>query len=725
MPLATTHKEYILEQIMLEYLHDGEIPTSDQLETDLAAYIEEHPNLEEPTSKGLDWSVEPGDDSSASDIHGIADTVSQDMGIITREIYRIAQESSRFYDRWSLEMKRLSSYARKLEQRADALLLLNKETVGFFAYVGDVFADMASVDTDQTDARVDLRETTVTINPPHNELSSTGTLVDLSDITENDVSFAPLNTRPGVAYMTTGDGNKLSNVFKTDNSTWVGRVVSDSTGDMVCELKCQLSSVDTFNVSKVSFEFLGPLGTTGSTVTCMYSLDGYRWSLVPSVDSTKTLTRNIAWNFVLTDMNWIKFIFRKTAPDTVNNEYIYSISHINLHGNNYDTDIGKTFVSASLQALDAENNSVLFSLLALDACQELPDNTGIDYSVSASRDDITWTDWINIAPVDSAEILHPKIINLSGADWKDNTDNSTVSLLNDTVTSEDVSQMKIIEAFSSTTLTLQGYRFKDTSFGAVNTALSISTGEDPDIIGKSIVVWRNTRYKDITNYPDVSTVRSNPRGWGIEGSDYVCYFEVIDSNGIILDFGDRTCVIDGAAVSGVVTVPSGIHKFSTHADNWYDIANDLVDGGYTGTTHISKEEELKSIDPLYPHNHKLIIEGFPYVTNFKGEKTYTGTDISAEFYATRASLFDLENNLDTYGYFSVRGVGDVTDPTLAVVVHFDASNPDYSDELFTIKWRSGATNASMYKYAKLRAVLWTTDSGVSPSLTSYRLKLGV
>jgi hypothetical protein len=58
-------------------------------------------------------------------------------------------------------------------------------------------------------------------------------------------------------------------------------------------------------------------------------------------------------------------------------------------------------------------------------------------------------------------------------------------------------------------------------------------------------------------------------------------------------------------------------------------------------------------------------------------------------------------------------------------MHFDSNNPDYSNELSVVKWRSGATDASMHKYVKLKGVLWTTDSGVTPVLTSYRLKLGI
>jgi len=723
--LATTHKEYILEQLMQEYLHQGIVPTSTQLETDLETYMEEHPNLEVPTSKIKDWSVEPGENSSAAQMHDIADTISQDVGVITREIYRIAQDGSRFYDRWSNEMKRLSAFARRLEQRTDSLLLLNADTMGFFAYVGDVFADMNQIDTDETDARVDLHETTVTIDPAVTEVSASGSLIDLSHITEQDVTFRILSKRPGITF---NHFWPLMWMYKTaSRNPWLCNVSSDSSNEVICEVVTRLGHKD-LEVSRINVQFTGPNGTTHSTVTCMYSVDGYTWHLVPSADTTKAMVSNVTWVFPLTTMRWIKFVLRKTAPDNVDNNYQFQIYNIKLYGNEYDSSVGNTLVSNSLQALDAEGNSTLFSLLALNTCQELADGTGIDFSVAASQDNVTWTDWMPIAPSESTNILYPKIINLSGADWKDNTSEDDAVFLDNTVTLDGNAQRKIVTTFSDSDF---GYRFHSSDYGVVNTGISISTGEDPDPIGNSVIVWRNVRYRDPLAYPDITTVRDNIRGWGFNGGEYSCYFEIIDSNGKTIDFGDRECSIDGTKVSGVTTIPVGVHKFTTKSDNWHDISSDyLVLYPTAASGGCASQEILESIDPLYPYNHKLLIEGFPYPTGkkYQGDRIYTGTDISAEFYATRASLFDLENNLlgdDQYGYFSVRSVGDAASPTLAVVTRFDISNPDYANELFTVKWRSGTTDASMYKYVKLKAQLWTTNIKVSPVLTSYRIKLGV
>jgi hypothetical protein len=724
MALKTTYREYIIEKLWLEYLYSGIIPTADVIEDDLLAYQVNHPDLTLPASKRTDFDVERGDNSSAALIRDVANIVSDDVAIITRELYRLAKESQRFYERWSYESKRLSGKAAQLENRVDSLLLLTEDTAGYFAHVSDVFADMNKIDTDATTARINLHDTAVVLNPSADSATDTsgGTLLDVSGVSESDVMFALLSKRPGTSYFTLDSSSLLSNIFKSQDNSWVGVVASSSPGEMICELRAHVSHSKDLEVSKISFEYTGPTSTSRGTVTCQYSVDGYTWYLVPTDEATKTLGPNMSWYFPLTKMRWLKLIFTKPSHDAEPYRYEFAARHLRLYGHSYNTELGNTLTTRALQALDTQSNPINFAKVALEVCEELPTDTDIRYYVAASRDGSTWTEWQGISPVDRTALLYPKAINFGGADWKDNKIESSTDKL-DTTLSSSTSQMEITRNFLNVDIGLNGYRFKDESFGVVNTAILLSTGDDPDPVGNSVIMWRNIRYKE--SYPDQLTVRDMPRGWGFDGSLYTCYFKIVDSNGVLIDFGSGECTIDGTAVSGVTKVLSGVHKFSTSSDNWNDIADVIVEL----SSDITSEETLKSIDPLYPYNHKLLIEGFPYIDNFVGERPYTGTDISAEFYATRISLFDLENNIDItngeYGHFAVRGIGDASDPTLAVIVQYDVSNPDYTNELSLVEWRAGASDASLYNSIKLKAVLDTTDVSVSPILTSYRLRLGV
>ncbi len=719
MTLEQTYKEYILEKLLKTYLEDGEIPTSDTLEDDLEEYQEVHLDLTLPKSKYIDFSVERGDNSSAGSIQEIAEVVSSDVGVVTRELYSVVQQSNLFYERWSYEIQRLTAKAKKLEREIDSLLLLTNNTAGYFAAVGDVFSDMNLIDTENTTAAVNLHEASVILNSGTSTFSSTKQ-IDTTGVSETDVSFSVLSKRPGTTYAPPNEANALQNIFKTVSSSWVGKVSSKVSGEMICELKAYLSKDKDLEVSKIVLEYTGSDTTSRSTITAQYSVDGYTWHLVPTTEATKAITRHLSWKFSLTNLRWIKFIIRKPNSDNGEYNYDFSIRSIKLYGNIYAQDRGNVFISNSLYAIDSQENPVGFSMVQLDVCEDLPGdkNTDILYYVSASKDETTWTDWLPILPAERNEIKYPKVINFSGIDWKDNTVFEDTTVLSSLITGAPT-QMKLTGTFDASGVV--GYRFKNSQFGAINTQIALSANEDPDSVARSAVLWRNIRYK--TTYPDLYTVRNTPRGWGLAGQVYSCYFEIVNSEGRLFNFGDRKCIIDDQEVVGVVTIPAGIHKFSTDADNWFDISSAITALGTS--TVIINEETLRSLDPLYPYNHKLLIEGFPYKTGFVGEKIYLGTDTSAEFYAKKISLFDLENNINTLGYFAVRSIGSSTSPSIAAIVRYNPNNSDYVNELCILKWRSGETEANLNKYIKLKAELETDSSSYSPSFSSYRLKLGI
>jgi hypothetical protein len=725
MPLSTAYKEYILEKLHKVYLLDGVIPTSDQLEADLLEYQKTHPDLSFPQSKYLDFNVERGISSSALQIQTIAQAVSDDISVVTREIYNLAIQSMAYYERWSYQAKALVSKAKKLEQRVDSLLLMKDKTAGFFAAVGDVFADMNLVDTDYTTVRINTDEQSVTLNPGSLQ-AATVKQIDTTWMTPQDVSFYPLAGNIGTS---TVDITSLDKVFKTDLTTWVGQIFSTKKSGMTAELKAHVSLNSDIEVSKISMEYTGELQSQAN-ITAMYSVDGYTWFIVPCFDGTKPMSDRMIWSFPLTNMRWIKFLFYKPSSDSANN-YKYSIRSIRLYGNVYSQDAGNEFYSKSLQATTPKGDPVEFSSVRLDACEQLVTNTNIKYFVSASKDNSSWTSWTDISPSSRDSVNYPKIISFGGTTWYDNLNSRPAVLAKFDKSTSSYQSITSVFDLSAEYLNPNIYhRFKNNSFGVVNTAIPVASGKDPDVVGNSIVVWRNTR-PDTSSGLDAymsggqyysKTVRGTPRGWGSDGLVYTCYFEILNPDGKIIDFGSTVCSIDGQLVTGATKISAGTHKFLSESKYWFDIAP-------LAPSILSSETSLKAIDPLYPYNHKLLIEGYRYSSSFEGERVYSGTDNSAEFYATRTSLFAIENNTKDYSYFAVKGVGSyeyesTTFATVAVAVEFDASNSDYTNELFLVKWRGGDITNN-YKYVKLKAELETNDEGLTPVLTSYRLKLGI
>lgn len=704
MSLSETYREYLIEKIILTYLYDGEIPTPDQVEIDLATYQETHPDLSVPSFKYKDLSVERGEGSSADKIKEITSVFTSDTIPAIREIYNVASINSRYYDRWQRELSRLNIRAKRLEDKVDSLLLLTNNTEGYFGAVEDNFADMSLVDTENTTASVNSQEQRVTLNAG----SEIGTItqINTTKLTSNDVAFYPLNRDSSTRYYPVGIGNNLHQVFKTENTSWVGKIVSSKPGSMTSELKAKISSEDQ-EISKVSVVVYSPNTSNRSTITIQYSTDGYNWFLPSTLETTKSFKGVISWSFPPISLRWIKFIIYKPYSDSSNldhYEYMYSIRSIKLFSNAYHETRGTLFYSSSLSAENADGDTLGFFKAELNTCQFTPNETSIRYSLAASKDNSTWTDWHEIVPFDDSLSSLPKVVNFAGISLYDNTLEDT-----DTVYSS-------LEAGQLTSLLDDSdvqYRFTKPNIAIINTKIVVPSTIEENIVANTIQVWRNIRVPD--SYPDTYKVRDVARGWTLEGQKYSCYFEILSASGRIVDFGDRSCIIDGQERTGIVNLASGVHKFETLAENWHDISNDI--------SNITNESYLQSIDPLYPHNHKLLIEGIPYPVGFEGEQIYFGMDLSAAYYCTRTTMFNLYEDSSKFNVFAIKNIG-TSDNILGVFMRYDPNNTDYINEYSIIKWQSADTNVTSYKYIKLKAELSSDNTDVSPEITGYRIKLG-
>jgi hypothetical protein len=461
--------------------------------------------------------------------------------------------------------------------------------------------------------------------------------------------------------------------------------------------------------------------------------------MVDEPNPTKSLDGGTAiWTFPTTSVKWIKFIIIKNNYDREeagNFEYDFGARSIRVYGHAYGITVGDILQTLPQEALDSEGEPVIFTIASLDACEQLHvDNnddkiTNIDYYLAASEDKETWTQWTQVSPSSRENPQYPSAILFGGVKQLDNVDFSDddASLFKPFDTSLGITSLTRTFDWGTTwpvtgeTLNYLGYNFKASDFAVVNTAVPLEslTGQalNPNYVANSVEVWRNIFDPDnLTNQ-----VREYNAGWGFENNEYYCAFFIANSDGVILDFGDTTCIIDGVSQTGETRVYRGVHTFRTDRSNWADFSSDY--GG------VINDEGLKKTDPLYPYNHKMILEGFPYldvVSGFEGERVYTGVDIVAQFYAVRTSSFDLENNIsleDSLRHFAfVKGVGTDAVPNSAILLRRDLSSSDYANELCRITWRLGEGS---FRYLRLKAELTTTDSGRSPMLSSYRVKVGV
>jgi hypothetical protein len=190
----------------------------------------------------------------------------------------------------------------------------------------------------------------------------------------------------------------------------------------------------------------------------------------------------------------------------------------------------------------------------------------------------------------------------------------------------------------------------------------------------------------------------------------------------------KAALVDGAKTTGKITLSQGRHVIEVHKDNWK----------YVDVSTVSNLDTLKSADDLYPYNHRYIVEGFDYPADYPSteEKIYRGFDTVAEYLMKEVSVFDMNNNVkaDDYGKFAV-GL-DVEDPSRTIdgsaatteeqapnkvfVLKVNENNTDFVNEQFVLRFKSAN---SLFKYLRLKAVLKTTNTAITPTLDSYRIKI--
>jgi hypothetical protein len=205
-------------------------------------------------------------------------------------------------------------------------------------------------------------------------------------------------------------------------------------------------------------------------------------------------------------------------------------------------------------------------------------------------------------------------------------------------------------------------------------------------------------------------VRKAPRGWRIDETGAYLDTTILVKQEVTLNFGSSKASIDGEWVKQARLLPGIPYSFRALVSNTYDIPLQ------TWLT----EDDLKLADPLYPYNHRKIVEGVTYDPNFSGDKLYPGVDLFCGHYGKRVGIFDLINNVQATD-FSKFAVDNMPDGSRVFAIRFDPADIDGVNEQFALEY---GTNENTFDTIYLKAELFTNSALLTPVLTAYRVKLG-
>jgi len=725
--------------VLKEFLQDGEIPTADELTEAYTEYVKSHPDMSKPFILDEDHTVEENSNSSASAYNRFFTRAKSDLEAIYKEIWDRTADSMDSFDSWRIKLERLKKRLLDLESRIDALLLLRADTAGYFTFVEDNFIDYSKVDQDNTTAQVDVINHAVTIG----DNISDRDVVNLNTIDLGSATFTVL-TRDQILASREAPGSEVRYAVQDADRSWQ-HIVRSLLGNirMSGEFKIKLGD-SPVEISRIEMGVHASNTNASMIIVGMYSLDNYNWYNFPTDNYVQSVDDRALFVFPKTSMLWVKFIMTKTGADDVDDDqYIYEFGMSSLKfytTGGYDTETGTSFCSKELSALDSDSNKIEFNKVTLQACQEVPDETSIQYWVVA-KNDTEETEELRIDPYNINNPVAPTFLDLGKTAP---TEQSNLQILpKDTDTSNrffgaynDAIEADRLALIAPSALS-GGLGYLDESnpnpeYGPSTNPLEISAADTANMVEDQIIFYRNVgRYQGV-KLERYRNVRDVPRGWKYSdiSETYIQTTIVVNNpDGLNVDLGNQPALLDGLQLGpGTDNIPYGTHIFKTLTKNTWalpEITEDII--GYDAWADgYETKADLDTVLGTSKVNHKLLIEGVKYNSSYPVEdRKYLGVDVYCECEAKRINIFDLLYNLtdnDQYKYYS-------TDTTAAgnrvFVVRFDPIDYNilYPNEFFLIKYTIGD---NMFDTIILKAELSSTAStnDKTPILTAYRLKLG-
>ncbi len=731
----------LLEKALLEYLEDGNIPTTGELETSYNAAEKEHGNLARSAVSRVSlptiWQ-----ESSASEFNSFLDNLTDDLSVLFKALAEVSNNSILSLSEWSSRAAGLETRLNKLIARCDSLLVTKNDTAGYVSFVEDGFYSLENVSESGTTAFVDTDngEVTLGVDKTVGNGAALGTAINFDGA---KVSLEIINRETLVKSSSTPNSQSLQNLLNITNQGYNFSIETYKEGSSSITLELKVSLPEAKDINKIS---LMCSNVSNVSVTLQYSKDGYRWELIDSDISTQSGVGNFVFRFAKTEMQYFKFIIVKSSPDSVSttrvsqsplpfsnretsqvkNVNIFSFSFQEIKAFSQEFPKGPTGedLYTELRYPQLGGNNISFARAALEVCEDSPTGCSIDYYLRA-YDGTSYTNWIKIIPLNRKKV-ESNLTTIGKESGYAVVDFSTPQSLNSEDLTTKFSSSLNVEAlnlerdYGSTGLTYRLSGANDT-FANFYIPTSLSLISD-------VVLMRN--YGDNTRkFPTLTsdkTVRDVSCGWGLIGDGtYYCAFYVSNPEGLSLDFGPSTAIIDGRVVSGKIEpgdLLQGWHVFKTSKANWISLS---------GASNPTSLAALKALDPLYPYNHKYIIEGFNYSSSFSNEeKVYLGVDRYCQYCSaiettslkqvgssTRIGIFDFfDSGLD----YSTFALDEISTNKTILLLKVDSGKVDQQNErvrlFYTRRYES-------FSAVELRVNLKTDEINRSPVLSYYRIKV--
>lgn len=745
MSIESTYREILVEEFIKEQLKKGVAVSATDVESQITATIDTK-NLSIPQFVAADFYSDRRSSASAVKFNSTFKTIKQDLTTLYRNMIVLTKVSTDAHERWGVEAETIEKRLIDLENRVENLLLLTQNTEGYHSFVLDNFTDTTLIDLTLSSILVDLRSGIIALQPT----GGTTAKLFLNDLSlSKDLSFRVRSTANFIGRRDSQTGD-LRDVFTQESATWWTSVEMKKVEPVTCELTVKLTADTSVDISRIFLSLHESSQSSPMVITPLYSLDNINFKQLPTNTFSQEIRNTGTFSFSEVAAKWVKFIFIKPGPDpTVGQDffsYQFGFKEISFFQEIFTINTAQCLISRPLSVVANDDTREKFEKLTLEVCERVETNTTIRWYVTTSNTSTvpisSSTLWVPISPVGRESPIFPVILDVGETlvstfgDTEGETVDTEIVKISYSGLAADTDFVNPAAAFNllsddgsggitdtSTTASSKRYTFVNTNDRILNYQLQ----DNIDISLPSLQLFRNIGIQGLDPTLTSSLVRSIQRGWRFEDPWYITVIEVQNALGFTIDVGEQVIIIDDIRYTGTVdntvltgksTNDTGLHRIRVHKTNWHNVTPDL-----------NSLATLKATDPIYPFNHKMLIEGYAYGSTYPSteEKIYQGADIYAETIMTKVSKFDIVNSVeaDNYDLFALDLDAPSThtggnNASTVFVVKVDEKNPDFQNERFMIRFN--LVN-QLRTYLRVRADLSTTDSKITPSIDSYQVKL--
>lgn len=659
-------KKYLLKKYIEE---NNKVPSRNILNLLYQNFIKENPeSLEIGIFPGSKSSLpQGGEESSSGSFEELKEKILLDLEEFENKIEEEKYLFYRYFNTFTNSFNKSISKIKNLERNVNKNLLIHSKNDPFVYSVVEDFTDYSKVDFDNSNIYFFNGKATLGFK----KVAS-----DSFNQSEIKYSFNHQDNM-GAGYKAYND---ISNVLKEDGKYF--KVVAYSTSKT--ETVNFVINIDFDEPKEIdTIKYLTQNVNKNSKIvqTCFWSPNGNNFY---EIFESKLVIQNNS-NYVeikQEKVKSIKLVLTKEVSDyTDAGKYVYlfTLDFIGYTENSYKINTDSTMYLGPYEILDENDEPVNFSLATVKGgtCCIIPDETSIDMFVSKDN-----SSWIK-------------------ADFK-GTSQQVIQFSESEENAETYNIFNILDESSESNWVAENYP-EELSLKKNERCLNVYVPKE----NKALINFNSLNIQRNILKEDKVKLYKAYSGWEYKEGYYHTNIICNSIEGMYIDFGNRSCFLNGQQTNGKTFISFGKHSFKTSKENWLHIKDE---------PNINSLKSLKEKDKLYPFNHKYLIEGFDYKIDFRGNKKYKKKlDIfSFDLKLLSNSKFAYENELDV---FTLKEV----DENIYIIVKCKEISGEEKIEDYNITYRKNDTINSNKLYIK--AILRSANEKVTPKIDQIQVRV--